>query len=204
MPSLVQADTGWFPVKRFDSRDRPLRSTRQRLQIALGVLGAHGLAAIGAAFLPGETLRPAATEELVAVNVKPVVLVSREPIDVPPSIRAPKSALALNVPVPTSLRPIVVSVGIGTMVPRIANPDADSSIFALAAGLTSGQAAMVVLRLEVLASGDLGQIIVEQSGGTPAIDVQAVAYARSLIWTGGMIDGRPATIWIRRAVTLRA
>ena len=75
--------------------------------------------------------------------------------------------------------------------------------FAREAGLSPGEGATVVLRLEVLGTGELGRVEVDVSGGTLEIDRSAIAYVKALPWLGGMIDGRPSIIWIRWGVRLQ-
>jgi TonB family protein len=90
------------------------------------------------------------------------------------------------------------------MPPRLEGEAIDSAPYARAAGLAAGTGATVVLRLEILDSGEVGRVEVEVSGGADAIDQAAIAYVRVLPWAGGMIDGRPASMWIRWGVRLQS
>jgi TonB family protein len=72
------------------------------------------------------------------------------------------------------------------------------------AGLAQGQGATVVLRIEVLASGDPGRILIETSGGNDQIDQAALGFARTQHWYAGRINGTPRPMWIRWGVRLQS
>jgi TonB family protein len=78
----------------------------------------------------------------------------------------------------------------------------DIRIYASRAELSAGDGATVVLRIEVLVSGEAGEIRVDVSSGRREVDAAAIAYARTQRWTPGRIDGRPEAIWIRWGVHL--
>jgi TonB family protein len=172
----------------------------------LGIAAVHAAVVVLTILAPGERARSLETEPLVPILLRPAVLISDDPSVAPVAVRRhARSASAASMgPSPDSDPPVITTIGIGTMAPQLMDGSLDSSPFARAAGLQPGQGATVVLRLEVLTSGELGRVEVEVSGGTPDIDRAAVAYARALVWTGGMIDGRPATIEIRWAARLQA
>jgi TonB family protein len=90
------------------------------------------------------------------------------------------------------------------MAPRLIGPVPDSRNFAQAADLPPGHGATIVVRLEVLGSGELGRIELDVSSGYAAIDQAALAYARTLTWVGGTKDGVPVAMWVRWAVRLEA
>jgi hypothetical protein len=71
------------------------------------------------------------------------------------------------------------------------------------AGLSPGQGATVVLRVEVLETGEAGRVIVEVSGGSRPIDEAAVEYAQAQRWYAGRVGGVPRRVWIRWAVHLQ-
>jgi len=91
-----------------------------------------------------------------------------------------------------------------TTPPRPVEPVPDSRAFAIPAGLSPGSSVTVVLRIEVLGNGTIGQVQVEVSGGAHSVDEAAIAYVHALKWIGGSINDRPETIWIRWGVTLDA
>lgn len=78
----------------------------------------------------------------------------------------------------------------------------DTLPFARQAGLPQRAGATVVLRVQVLGNGAVGQVLVDVSGGSSQIDQAAVAYVRALKWLGGRIDDKPETLWIRWGVRL--
>jgi len=72
------------------------------------------------------------------------------------------------------------------------------------AALSPGHGATVVLRVEVLETGEPGRIEVDVSSGDARADQAAVDYARVQRWFAGRITGVPSTMWIRWAVRLQA
>lgn len=183
------------PRRKFSIRPGPL----------LGIVIAHAaVVALGVA-MPGERVPVPETESLVTVFIQPKIVVSRGPSVARPAIRVPRAApLQNDVTIPEVARPTLEIVGVGTMAPRPADMSIDPAPFAQRAGLRAGDGATVVLRVEVLASGEIGRAEVEVSGGSDGIDRAAVAYARALAWIGGMVDGHPSTIWVRWGVRLQA
>jgi TonB family protein len=76
------------------------------------------------------------------------------------------------------------------------------ALFARRAGLASGQAASVVLTVEILPDGTVGTVEVTRSFGDPAIDAAAVAYARRLRWVPGTQNHHAQAMRINLPVTL--
>jgi len=72
------------------------------------------------------------------------------------------------------------------------------------AALAPGHGATVVLRIEVLDTGEPGRIEIDVSSGDVQVDRAAVDYARVQRWSAGRITGVPSTMWIRWAVRLQA
>ena len=72
------------------------------------------------------------------------------------------------------------------------------------AGLTAGAGATVVLRIEVLESGDPGRIEIDASSGRPQVDQAAVSFARIQHWYAGRVNGTARRMWIRWGVRLQA
>lgn len=72
------------------------------------------------------------------------------------------------------------------------------------AALLPGEGATVVLRIEVLATGEPGGIEIDTSSGSGQVDQAAVDYARTRRWYAGRINGAPRAIWIRWGVRLQA
>ena len=77
-----------------------------------------------------------------------------------------------------------------------------AAAFARRAGLRQGQAASVVLTIEVLPDGTVGMIEVAKGFGDPAVDAAAVAFARSLRWIPGTRDHQAEAMHINVPVTL--
>lgn len=72
------------------------------------------------------------------------------------------------------------------------------------AALLPGEGATVVLRVEVLATGEPGQIEIDTSSGRLQIDQAALDYARTQRWYAGRVNGIPQAMWIRWGVRLQA
>jgi TonB family protein len=77
-----------------------------------------------------------------------------------------------------------------------------AAAFARRAGLRQGQAASVVLTIEVLPDGTVGMIEVARGFGDPAVDAAAVAFGRSLRWIPGTRDHHAEAMRINLPVTL--
>lgn len=185
------------PRRQFSIRPAPL----------LGIVIAH-VAVVGQiATIADERVRTPETEPLVAVFVRPRIVLGSDPaaaLPERPVIRVRATVPRLyDVPIPNLDRPTTVAMGVGTMVPQPADIYVDPTPFAQQAGLPVGLGATIVLRLEVLGSGELGRVEVDVSGGSEAIDAAAVAYARAMPWLAGAIDGRPEAMWIRWGVHLQ-
>ncbi len=78
----------------------------------------------------------------------------------------------------------------------------DPQWYALRAGMTAGEAATVMLSVEVLADGSVGDVSVTRSGGSAAIDEEAIAYIRRLQWIPGSVHRHARTMRIRWEVVL--
>jgi TonB family protein len=72
------------------------------------------------------------------------------------------------------------------------------------AALLPGEGATVVLRVEVLSTGEPGRIDVEVSSGSRQVDQASMDYARQLRWYAGHIADRAEPMWIRWGVRLQA
>jgi TonB family protein len=76
------------------------------------------------------------------------------------------------------------------------------SQFARRAGLAAGQAASVVLTVEVLPDGTVGGIELTRGSGNPAADAAAIAYARRLRWIPGTHDRQAQVMRISLPIVL--
>jgi hypothetical protein len=209
----LRAETSAVVLAFDGERRRPLmpRSAddRRRLNIRpgpfLGIIVAHAALIAVVAATPGERVHVPATESLVSVILRPKVIVSRDQTAAALVVRVPQlSPMVYAEEIPAIVHPTLAVMGIGTMPPRPEIGDIDPAPFARHAGLRPGEGATVVLRVEVLDSGAVGRVEVDVSGGSAEIDQAAAAYARSVPWIGGMIDGRSATLWVRWGVRLQA
>lgn len=61
----------------------------------------------------------------------------------------------------------------------------------------------MVLKLQVQADGRVADALIEQTSGHPALDHAALNEARRWHLQPGTIDGSPARMWGRFAVTFR-
>jgi TonB family protein len=99
-------------------------------------------------------------------------------------------------------QPLTDRMGIGTVPPHPSTTGTDARWYAAQAGLRAGEGATVVLRVEVLAFGELGRIEVDVSSGRRQVDDAAIAYARDWTWSGGLVNGQPHAVWVRVGVRL--
>ena len=200
LPKLVPRQRA-LPAKARTSRMRH----RAHGGILLGVTACHGLLGwLAMTSASGTPLREA-DDSLVAVFIRPRVIRAPEPertVTLPMMLSVPVDAPRSEIPIPEIDRPTTLMAGVGMMAPRPEVDGRDPTPFARRAGLAEGQGATAVLRVEVYGTGDIGRVEVDVSGGSEQINEAAVSYVRSLSWSGGMIDGKPATIWVRIGVRL--
>lgn len=62
----------------------------------------------------------------------------------------------------------------------------------------------MVLRIEILPTGEPGRIDVDVSSGSRQVDQAAIDYARLHRWYAGRNGDSPQTMWIRWGVRLQA
>jgi len=72
------------------------------------------------------------------------------------------------------------------------------------AALLPGEGATVVLRVEVLETGEPGRIEIDTSSGSRQVDQAVVNYARTQRWYPGRTSGSAHAMWIRWGVRLQA
>ena len=88
-------------------------------------------------------------------------------------------------------------------VPRIDEAvKVDSAPYASRAGMSPGMAATVVLSVQVLSDGSVGEVQVQASSGDSRVDTEAVVYARALQWIPGTEKLRAQTMRVSVSVTL--
>ena len=182
------------------------RSIRRALMFSL-ILTAHVVVTllVTRVAAPEPAATPTVSPEIVSFLVRPRVIISTSSGATLPPIRLPEEApIAFSADLSDILRPTLLVAGVGTMAPRPASTPADTERYARAAGLLAGQGATVVLRVEVLPTGDVGRVEIDVSCGESRVDSAAVAYIRSLAWIPGMVDGEPVTLWLRWPVRIQA
>jgi hypothetical protein len=151
---------------------------------------------------------PTPEEPMVMVLIKPRLTLESSATSFLPTLPFKLSTNAIvdpDLPVLETERPLKLTTGIGTLAAGPGGPELpDSTPFAIQAGLSSGQGATVVLRVEVLDDNEAGRIVVEVSSGSAVIDAAAIAYARAMPWIGAVVDGKPVPMEVRYAVHLQA
>jgi TonB family protein len=80
----------------------------------------------------------------------------------------------------------------------------DMTPFIAQAALLPGEGATVVLRVEVLDTGEPGRMAVDVSSGSRQVDQAAMDYARQLRWFAGRTGEAAQAMWIRWSVRLQA
>ena len=94
----------------------------------------------------------------------------------------------------------VIAVSSAPQLRRIQITDTEG--YARKAGLQIGQAATVLLAIEVLPDGTVGEATVNRSSGTAAVDAAAIEYAKGLRWIPGTADHQPRAMRILFPITL--
>lgn len=112
---------------------------------------------------------------------------------------------AIGLPLAPTIRFADANPGAVTTAPQPLDSELpDMRPYAQLAGLRPGESAVVVLRVEVLLSGQVGQVEVDVSSGSRQVDEAAMAYARLLAWVPGRFDGTGKTTWVRQGIRLAA
>lgn len=89
--------------------------------------------------------------------------------------------------------------------PRILEADLpDVAPYARMAGLSTGQASIVVLRIEVLPDGAVGRVRIDVSSGIKQVDEAAIRFAKLTRWIPGSVGGVNKRVWTRYGVQLIA
>ncbi len=185
---------------------RPVRAL-MALGVALVHVGVLGLLVCWAP-LPSSMRLDASSSDSWIVTFPP-----------PPSLKTgdvPLPVLHLSSPHPT--QPTLVNVTFedpdADIVPGVTaatsapHPDPadriDETLFALRAGLMTGESVTIVLRVDVLPDGSIGDVSVQSSSGNPAADLEALALARARRWIPGTLHQHAVAMRIQYVVTLTA
>jgi len=153
---------------------------------------------------------PAATSHtLTTIFLRPAI---READGLPPGPDLSMLVIPIDAPLPNlnlSALPIAYEVarnGGATIAAPTLRPDNAVALapFIAQAALLPGEGATVVLRIEVLTTGEPGRIDIDASSGSRQVDQAAMDYARLHRWYAGRIGEHPQSMWIRWGVRLQA
>lgn len=84
----------------------------------------------------------------------------------------------------------------------VATDEQSRDFYSKRAGLRPGDVRTVVLSVQVLADGSVGDVAVAATSGDAGADQQAMAYVRTVTWMPGSIDRQASDMRIRYVVTL--
>jgi protein TonB len=117
----------------------------------------------------------------------------------------PTDAPRLDIAVPGIAYDTTRNAGATVAAPSLRPDNAVSMApFIAEAALLPGEGATVVLKIEILATGEPGRIEIDGSSGSRQVDQAAIDYARLHRWYAGRTGDRPQTMWIRWGVRLQA
>ncbi|MEO8377728.1 MAG: energy transducer TonB, partial [Candidatus Sumerlaeota bacterium] len=120
-------------------------------------------------------------------------------------IRSESPLDSVNIPTPTMTYDAPRNPGATVSAPSLRPDNAVSlSPFLAQAGLRIGEGATVILRIEVLPTGEPGAIAIDVSSGNFQVDQAAIGYARQQRWYAGREGDTPQSMWIRWGVRLQA
>jgi TonB family protein len=110
----------------------------------------------------------------------------------------------LNIPAPSIAYETARAEGAAITAPTLRPDNAvPMAPFIAQAALLPGEGATVVLRVEVLSSGEPGRVEVDVSSGSWQVDKAAVDYARKHRWYAGRLSDYPQAMWIRWGIRLQ-
>ena len=110
---------------------------------------------------------------------------------------------AMSLPVPPMREFAESNVAAVSVAPQMLDREPpDMAPFARQAGLLPGESAVVVLRVEVVPGGRVGQVEIDVSSGSRQIDAAAMAYAKQRVWLAGRSHGIEESTWVRYGVRL--
>lgn len=153
---------------------------------------------------------PAATgQTLMTIFLRPAI---QEDDGTPPGPDLSMLVVPVDAPLPNldlPAPPIAYDVarnGRATIAAPSLRPDNTVNLapYIAQAALLPGEGATVVLRIEVLATGEPGRIEIDASSGSRQVDQAAIDYAKQLHWYAGRTGDNPQFMWIRWGVRLQA
>jgi TonB family protein len=213
-PTNVRLEAG-FKISTMHTSTRPSSGYlgRQPWIERLAVLGLLGalhivllLAFARATYHPAPSIQ--SPDVLIAVFIRPRIREAGEPASVvdPSSLqlRLNSRVTALLTAQPDFDFSVARNDSAAVVAPTLQG-DGHSGIerYLQQAGLRPGEGATVVLRIEVLESGDPGRIEIDASSGSRQVDQAAVDYARIQHWYAARANGAPRSMWIRWGVRLQ-
>jgi TonB family protein len=86
--------------------------------------------------------------------------------------------------------------------PLLEPPATIAAWHAARAGLIAGESVTVVLSVEVLSDGSVGQVSVQSSSGNRSADLEAIAFARDMRWFPGTLHRQALAMRVQYSVTL--
>jgi TonB family protein len=183
-----------------------MRSTgRQQISIAALVGLAHLVAIWALQSSTRFSQRPRQSLVVMEIHLLPRIRTLDDPVIVtaPELIHVALEKPMIDlIPIVDVPRPLTQSMGVGTVPPTAESAGVSKAAYVAAAGLVPGDGATVVLRIEVLDSGEVGRVEVDVSSRDPRIDEAAMAYVRAWHWRSGTRNGEPQSMWIRLGVRL--
>jgi TonB family protein len=145
------------------------------------------------------------TAWILPLQIRPAGALNSGVLRLPISLRLASPPIAVHVPTALVAPTVNRNANVTSAAPTLDQTNsADLGPYVVKAALGPGQGATVVLRVEVLESGDPGRILVDVSSGNPQVDRAAVDYARAQHWFAGLTQGVISRIWIRLGVRLQA
>jgi TonB family protein len=93
----------------------------------------------------------------------------------------------------------------GASAPQPLEPPRDeAALHAARAGLVSGESVTVVLSVEVRSDGSVGQVSLLNPSGNSSVDLEAMAFARSVHWVPGTVNRHATAMRVQYTMTLSA
>jgi len=176
----------------------------------LGIVGAvHGLAiwalASSTTFHPSTAELRSLPAVLILTNNLARVSAESQPLKRDVLVLEDPTERVMSLPAAPVVRFADANAAAVIVAPQLLDADPpDMAPFARQAGLLPGESAVVVLRVEVLPDGHVGQVEVDVSSGSRQVDEAAVAYVQTLAWVPGRLHGMETSTWVRQGVRLAA
>ena len=185
-------------------KDQTLEIPR-RVLVAASVVAVHGLLI---AFLAHQhrvsTSPPTPLLLATFLTESPAALPAMSNVSVPPFEPVPVLMALPDSDLPNDSDDIVLPIAQYAAPQWEMRAADDMPLLTRAAGLAEGTQATVVLRVEVLANGTAGNIVIDRGSGDVQIDAVAIDYAKRQRWRPGMVRGMATPMNVRWAVHVTA